>query len=140
MGAVIIPVIVIAICDMIIIMTTQWDTSDAPNGNIVPGIKREIMVAEIISKYLRFNNVVGKFEYFLDCLKIWDKENFLEAIETPEYDGPFEELELVYTSFEVFQAVISRHLQVIKSAKPDTSRQGYPQEFGIWLMNVGLLL
>ena len=29
MGAVIIPVIVIAICDMITIMTTQWDPSDA---------------------------------------------------------------------------------------------------------------
>ena len=83
------------------------------NGNIVPGIKREIMVAEIISKYLRVNNVVGKFEYFLDCLKIWNKENFSEAIETPEYDGPFDELELVYNSFEAFQAVISRHLQVI---------------------------
>ena len=29
MGAVIIPVIVIAICDMITIMTTRWDPSDA---------------------------------------------------------------------------------------------------------------
>ena len=89
----------------------------SPNGNIVPGIKREIMVAEIISKYLRVNNVVGKFEYFLDCLKIWNKENFSEVIDSPEYDGPFEELELVYTSFEAFQAVISRHLQVRKFQK-----------------------
>ena len=83
------------------------------NGNMVPGIKREIMVAEIISKYLRVNNVEGNFEYFLECLKIWDKEEFSRAIESPEYDGPFEEVELVYSSFATFQAVISRHLQVM---------------------------
>ena len=82
------------------------------NGNMVPGIKREIMVAEIISKYLRVHDVDGKFEYFLDCLKIWNKEEFSKAVDSPEYDGTFEELELVYSSFATFQAVISRHLQV----------------------------
>ena len=82
------------------------------NGNVVPGLRREIMVAEIITRYLRVNNVDGKFEYFLDCLKIWNKEEFSKAVESPKYNGPFEELELVYSSFAAFQAVISRHLQV----------------------------
>ena len=86
------------------------------SGNIVPGIKREIMVAEIISKYLKVNNIDGRFEYFLECLKIWNMEEFKREVESPEYDGPFEEIEWVNSSFAAFQAVISRHLQVDQSS------------------------
>ena len=74
------------------------------------------MVAEIISNYLKVNNIDGRFEYFLECLKIWNMEEFIREVESPEYDGPFVEIEWVNSSFAAFQAVISRHLQVDQSS------------------------
>ena len=46
-------------------------------GNVVPGIQREVRVAAIIEQYLS-RHPDQSLEQFLDCLKIWDMDTFVE--------------------------------------------------------------
>ena len=50
------------------------------HGNIVPGMFREVLVAEVIFKYLKTHPNVT-FQYFIDCLKIWNIEEFWKVYE-----------------------------------------------------------